>query len=54
MGNYQVISISSNVKEFLGFTNNELRGQSINKLIPRVYHAVHDQMIDKILNKKDS
>ncbi len=48
------MSISSNVKDFLGFTNVELKGKSLNKLIPRIYQGVHDGYIDKILEKQDS
>jgi PAS domain S-box-containing protein len=48
------MSISSNVREFLGYTNSELKDQSINKLIPRIYHTIHDTIIDNILDKPDA
>jgi PAS domain S-box-containing protein len=54
MGNFQILNISSNVKEVLGFTNAELKDQSLNKMIPRIYHAIHDTFIDHILDKKDA
>ena len=54
MGKYKIISISSNVKEFLGYTNTELMGESINKLLPRIYHSIHDEFIDVMLDRKNS
>lgn len=54
MGNFQILNISSNVKEVLGFTNAELKDQSLNKMIPRIYHKIHDSYIDAVLDKKDA
>jgi hypothetical protein len=54
MGNFQILNISSNVKEVLGFTNAELRDQSLNKMIPRIYHKVHDFFIDDVLDRPDA
>jgi PAS domain S-box-containing protein len=54
LGNFQILNISSNVKDILGYTNVELKDQSINKLIPRIYHKIHDTYIEDILDQNDS
>lgn len=46
-----ILSCNSQVKQLFGYDRMELTNQKISKLMPKVYHDIHDRMLTNFISQ---
>lgn len=49
-----ISSCNSEVKKLLGYSQKELIGSKVNKIMPKIFNDIHDKFIQKFIEKEDS
>lgn len=44
-----ILSCNSEVKQLFGYDRWELTGQKITKVMPKIYHNIHDKMLKEFI-----